>query len=408
MQIKTFDVIIVGAGPAGCAAAYMLSGHGLSIAVVEKSVFPRDKVCGDALSADVSNQFVRMSDQLAKSFEHFPKKLASNGVRFFAPNHQKLDIEFTPPKDRFGGGFIASRLDFDHFFFNQLQNLGDVTIFQQQQIKDVVVTEEKISLTTADLVFEGKIALGADGAHSILNKKLTTNKVEKKHFCAGLRQYYENVQGFHPSNHIELHFYKDLLPGYFWVFPLPNNKANVGLGMLSSEVSKQKLNLKEKLEELIATHPNLKERFKDAQPLETIQGYGLPIGSKKRSISGDRFLLLGDAASLIDPFTGEGIGNAIRSGRVAAEHVLKATKKGAYDASFNKAYDKEIYHKMWNELRLGHSLQMLLKYPRIFNFVVKKANKNKSVQLLLSSMLNNVDIKKELVKPMFYFKLFFS
>ena len=253
-----------------------------------------------------------------------------------------------------------------------------------------------------------KIALGADGAHSILNKRLTENKVDKDHYCAGLRQYYANVKGFHPLNYIELHFYKELLPGYFWVFPLPNDHANVGLGMLSKDVSQKKINLKEKLTELLKNHPNLKERFKDAKALENIQGYGLPLGSKKRNISGERFLLLGDAAGLIDPFTGEGIANAIRSGRVAASHVLKAFEQARFDADFNKQYDKEIYYKMWTEFRFGHSMQKLFRHPRIINFVVKKANKNKSVQFMLSAMLNNFDMKKELVKPSFYFKLFFT
>jgi flavin-dependent dehydrogenase len=216
------------------------------------------------------------------------------------------------------------------------------------------------------------------------------------------------VEGCHPQNHIELHFYKELLPGYFWIFPLPGNNANVGLGLVSSEVSRKKINLKEKLAELLKNHPNLKGRFRDAAPLENVQGYGLPLGSVKRSISGSRFLLLGDAAGLIDPFTGEGIANAIRSGRVAAAHVLKAFEQNRFNAEFNLAYNKEIYHKMWTEFRFGHSMQKLFHYPRIINFVVKKANRNKSVQLMLSAMLTNFEMKKELVKPSFYFKLFFT
>jgi flavin-dependent dehydrogenase len=125
-------------------------------------------------------------------------------------------------------------------------------------------------------------------------------------------------------------------------------------------------------------------------------------------LSGDRFLLLGDAANLIDPFTGEGIGNAIRSGRVAAEHLLKAFERNRFDAEFNKTYDREIYRKMWKELRISRSMQLLLYYPRIFNFVIKKASKNESIRTLLTSMLDNIDLKKELLKPTFYIKLIFN
>ncbi len=408
MEPLKFDVIIVGAGPAGCTAAFMLSGKGLKIALLDKDMFPRDKICGDAFGADVTKQFNLINEGFTKKLQQFSTKVPSNGVRFFSPNHKSLDIEFVVPQNKFGGGFVAKRFDFDNFYFSEISRLSDVEIFQNQQVMEVVSSGEKILLKTSTLSFEAEIALGADGAHSILNKRLTENKVEKNHYCAGLRQYYANVKGFHPQNHIELHFYKELLPGYFWVFPLPNNQANVGVGMLSGEVSRKKINLKEKLIEIIKTHPNLKDRFEHATPLENIQGFGLPVGSTKRSISGTRFLLLGDAAGLIDPFTGEGIANAIRSGRVAAAHVLKCFEQNRFDPDFNYKYDKEIYHKMWTEFRFGHTMQRLFRYPRMINFVVKKANKNKSVQLMLSAMLNNFDMKKELVKPSFYFKLFFT
>ena len=93
-----------------------------------------------------------------------------------------------------------------------------------------------------------------------------------------------------------------------------DGKANVGIGMLSSHISQKKINLKVVLQKLIETHPQLKDRFINAKALESIKGFGLPLGSKKRRLSGDRYVLTGDAASLIDPFSGEGIGNAIRSG----------------------------------------------------------------------------------------------
>ena len=408
MQTKKFDVVIVGAGPAGCAAAYMLSGKGLKIALVDKETFPRDKICGDALGADVIKQFHMMSESLAANLDRFDKKIASNGVRFVTPKLQQLDIQFTKPKDIFGGGFVAKRIDFDHFFFTETSKQPDISIFQNEKIMSVTNGEDKIVIQSSSVCIEASMLLAADGAQSFLNKKLTENVVEKDHFCAGVRQYYSNVKNFHPENHIELHFYKEILPGYLWVFPLAENQANVGLGMLSSVVSKKKMNLKTELAKLLETQPELKERFKDAVPLTEVQGFGLPLGSKKRTISGNRFLLLGDAAGLIDPFTGEGIANSVRSGRLAAAHVLKAFEKNKFDAEFNSRYDKEIYAKMWNEFRFGHTLQRLFRYPAIINFVVKKANNNKSVQLLLSSMLNNMDLKKELVKPSFYFRLFFT
>lgn len=408
MSVKSFDLIIVGAGPAGCACAYALRNEALKIAIIDKDEFPRDKICGDALSADVVNQLYWMDNELGERFESFFEKQESHGVRFFAPDGNKLDIEFSNQKHGEAAGYISKREHFDNFLFNQVKSLSNVKIFLNTKIDRIVKDKDCVKVFAGSNEFDAPIILGADGAHSIVNKSLGKIKVEKDHYCAGLRQYYKGVEGFHERHHIELHFIKDVLPGYFWIFPLPNGEANVGLGMLSSEVSRKNVNLKAKLENLINNHPVLKSRFAKAEPLELVKGYGLPIGSKKRSISGDRFLLLGDAASLIDPFTGEGIGNALRSGRIAADHIAKCFESGRFDAQHNLAYDRKVYYKMWKELRLSRGLQKLLKYPRLFNFVVRKANKNASVKLLLTSMLDNIDIKEELVKPSFYIRLLFT
>jgi geranylgeranyl reductase family protein len=407
-KIFDFDLIIVGAGPAGFACAYQLRKNNLKIAIIDQATFPRDKICGDALSADVVNQLYRMDDSLGKHFESFHEKIDSHGVRFVSPNHAVLDINYQNPNHGNAAGYISKRMDFDNFLFQKIQNEPNIQIFQGEKVIDINTDEAGIQLKTNERKLTAQMVVGADGAHSIVNKKLGHIKLEKDHYCAGIRQYYTGVSGFHADDHIELHFYNELLPGYFWIFPLPNGEANVGLGMLSSEVSKRKVDLKKSLQDLIETKPDLRERFKNATKLEKPQGFGLPIGSKKRPLSGDRFLLLGDAASLIDPFTGEGIGNALRSGRIAADYITKAFEKQDFTAGLLKKYDKMIYQKMWNELRISRRMQKLLKYPKLFNFVVKKANHNSSVRTLLTSMLDNVDLKRELVKPGFYFKLLFG
>jgi len=403
-----FDLIIVGAGPAGFACAYQLRNQNLKIALIDQATFPRDKICGDALSADVVNQLYRMDSALSAQFESFHHKIDSHGVRFLAPNEAHLDINYQNPHHGNVAGYISKRIDFDYFLFQQIQDEPNIQIFQGEKVLDIESDAEGVFLKTDQRRLSARMIIGADGAHSIVNKKLGTIKVEKDHYCAGIRQYYEGVTGFHADQYIELHFYHELLPGYFWIFPLPNGQANVGLGMLSSEVSKRKVDLKKTLNNLIQSKSGLRERFKNAIPLEKPQGFGLPIGSKKRPISGERFLLIGDAASLIDPFTGEGIGNALRSGRIASEYILKSFDNQDFTKSFLKRYDEMIYHKMWNELRISRKIQKLLRYPKLFNFVVGKANSNSSVRTLLTSMLDNVDLKKELVKPGFYVKLLFG
>lgn len=408
MTSLNFDLIIIGAGPAGAACAFQLRNSGLKIAVIEKGVFPRDKICGDALSPDIINQLNWMSPDLLEGFSKFAQKLPCYGVRVYAPNNGKVEFHFDSKNNLEAPGYIAKRIDFDNFLFEKIKNQENLEIFQGVSVTDVIREGADIKVLTPEITFTAKFIVGADGAHSIVNKKLGSIQVEKNHYCAGLRQYYKGVEGFHEDNLIELHFYQDSLPGYFWAFPLPNGHANVGIGMLSSEVSKRKVNLKTLMMDLINNHPNLKDRFKNAEALENIQGFGLPIGSKKRPISGDNFLLTGDAASLIDPVSGEGIANAIRSGRYAAKHIIEAFNQNKFDARFNNKYDKELYKIMWPELRASYFFQRMLKYPAVINFLLKRTQKESVVKTLMGAFMGDTVYKKKAKNPLYYFKLMFK
>lgn len=280
MPEKKFDVIIVGAGPAGTASAISLAKSGLHVALLDKATFPRDKICGDALSVDVINQLAMLSDKLAAQFEGFKNKIPSYGVKIFSPDHNHIDIPFIY-KNAKSCGYISPRINFDHLLFEYVKQYTTTHIYENCTVTKVEITDDKAAVQTTQGIFSAKMVIGADGAHSIISKISGGIKVEKEHYSAGLRVYYEGVSGFHEESFIELHFFKDILPGYLWVFPLAGNKANVGIGMLSSTVSKEKINLKETLRNLLKTHPHLKERFEHAKPLETIKGYGLPLGSKK-------------------------------------------------------------------------------------------------------------------------------
>ena len=406
MEKKEFDVLIVGSGPAGAACAIALGSSGLSVAILDKAVFPRDKICGDALSVDVVNQLSMLRGDLTSRFHGLDSKVSSFGVRIFAPNHQYVDLPFIH-KGEEKCGYLCPRFDFDQLLVEQLTQFENVKKFENCTVEKIDKTETEVLVHTNRGTFSSKIVAGADGAQSVVARQLGSFKPDRQHYSAGLRVYYEGVTAFQESRFIELHFFRDVLPGYLWIFPLPNNRANVGVGILSSVVSKRRINLKTTLNALIENNPHLNERFRNARPLEAAKGYGLPLGSKKRKISGDRFLLLGDAASLIDPFTGEGIGNAIRSGRVAAEHIVDAFKENDFSSSFNDAYDHEIYRRMWPELKVSRALQNLCRYPRLFNSVVSKANKSRHVHDVLVGALAQSTKKRTLLRPSFYYDLLF-
>jgi flavin-dependent dehydrogenase len=245
----------------------------------------------------------------------------------------------------------------------------------------------------------------ANGANSQFSKTIGHIERERKHYCAGVRGYYKNVKGNHDYGFIELHFFKSLLPGYFWIFPLPNGTSNIGVVMDSQKISDKKVNLKKEMLRLIEEEPSLKVRFAEATLESKIEGWGLPIGSKRRDVSGDNFMLVGDAAYFVDPFSGEGIGNAMYSGIYAANQVKRCLDKNNFSATFIKQYDADIYRVLGQEFQLSRKMQQLLNYPFLFNTFAKLANRNKRIGELMSSMFLDMDLREKLLSPKFIFNL---
>ncbi len=406
-----FDVLIIGAGPAGASAALSLSKYPkLRVGILDKAKFPRDKICGDALSGNVISTLKSLSPALYEQFKAFPDKIGSFGIRFIAPNGNFLDVPFKSPKVEVSEppGFISKRLDFDNFLVSQVKSLPNVVLYEETAALAIELMPDRVLVKTPRMSFSASLLIGADGANGITTKTLASFKPEAAHFCAGLRVYYRHVSGMHAQNFIELYFLPELLPGYFWIFPLPNGYANVGLGMLSKVIKKKRLDLKRLLLQLIKTHPMIAPRFKYAEQVDDIKGYGLPLGSKRRVLSGERFMLTGDAASLIDPFSGEGIGNAMKSGKLAAEVAYESFLQQDFSQNFLRQYDERLYQKLGSELWLSHTLQRLSNFPMLFNFVVNRARRSATLSEMISCMFDDLELRKELSKPSFYVKLLFG
>ncbi len=185
------------------------------------------------------------------------------------------------------------------------------TVFLNNKVEDLEISDEGIWTRGGDFSIESKLVISAEGTRTLLAKKYLSFELEREHHSAGLRAYYEGVSGMDEQGFIELHFVKESLPGYFWIFLFPKGQANVCIGLLSKYVSQKNINLKRLMQEVIDS-PKFKHRFKNARLQSKILGWGLPLGSKKnRPISCNRLMLVGDSASVIDPFTGEGIGSNV-------------------------------------------------------------------------------------------------
>lgn len=413
--MKEIDVCIIGAGPGGATAALKLNQLGIPSLLIDKAVFPRDKICGDALSGKVVTILKRIDPKYVEAFDKF-KKIHVNcwGIKYISPNQYELDIPFNPkynPATDTTPAYVSKRLDFDNFLVDQVKECPLVELQEGVAITEFEKTKEGyiISDKSGSYQVKCKILLVANGAYSAFTRKEAGIVKENLHYAGGIRAYYEGVDNLDKDNFIELHFLKEFLPGYLWIFPLPNGQANVGAGMLSEEIVKNKVKLKESMLDLLQNHPKLKDRFKNAKLIGKIQGFGLPLGSKKRSISGDNYMLLGDAASLIDPFSGEGIGNALYCGFYAGLQVERCLKEQNYSAQFMKKYDDDIERVMGRELRFSHKLQMILfKYPWLFNLLSRIAYSSRNLQEALSIMFMDMDSRESVLKPSFYFKNLFK
>lgn len=410
------EVCILGAGPGGIATAMMLDKLGIPSTVLDKAVFPRDKVCGDAISGKVVYGFNRIDKAVFQEFSQADAIKANCwGIKFFFPNERGLHIPMpVDEKKRLerkkAEAFVSKRIDFDNFLVEKAKTKPHITIKEGVNITFYERKDGGFILKDKKTGFElfTKLLIDASGAQSKFAREFGGMKKESKHYAAAVRAYYKNVGGCDADNSIELHFIKEIFPGYLWIFPLPNGHANVGVGMRTDKVRKYKVNLKKEMQDVLKNHPKFKDRFVNAELQGKILGFGLPFGSKKRKISGDNYMLVGDAASLIDPVTGEGIGNAVISGWFAAQHAQKVLAAQNYTADFMKAYDKMVYHKLWKELQISYQLQRSFQNIWSLNLVSLLAFRNKRFIDFLRAAFSDIDLRKKLSSPKFYLGLLFN
>jgi menaquinone-9 beta-reductase len=370
-------ICIIGAGPAGASAALHLSRAGIECTVVDKARFPRDKVCGDGINGRIPELIRELDFDLYTRFVNETSiHIGTWGIRVQAYNSSILEVPF------FAGykigmqaspGYICKRLDFDNFLVEEMKRKHNILFHEGKNIEVFEKLEDGFIVSTrgGDFKIKATLLIVANGSDSAFSRNFAGNRIHMRHTAAAIRGYFKNVTGFHHDHFVEFYFLNEVIPGYLWIFPQANGYANVGLGMRSDHISKKQVNLRKLLTGILASHPTLSKRFATAELVDgKLMGHSVPLGTRPRKISGQNFMLAGDAAGLVDPLTGGGIANSFLSGKLAAHQAMSCIASKDFTARSMKNYDRTVHKEIGSGLRISHLLQRFLQYSFLTKFLI--------------------------------------
>jgi menaquinone-9 beta-reductase len=364
-------ICIIGAGPAGATTSLFLAKMQIPHLVIDAAIFPRDKVCGDALDLKVIrvlNQLDPTITQEVLKDDNFSKAW---GASIIINKDKKNNFHVDADNKNYPFLMVSKRAYFDNFLVSKF-NKSYTDFKQGTKVKKITRQEDGWLIEAEDktglLRITATMIVGADGDHSAVLRSLGERKINRQHYAGALRQYWKGIADINPNNYLEIYLPKTLPLAYLWIFPLPNNEANVGCGLVSDLIAKKSIDLKKVFHQLIKEDPALSHRFRNATPLEKPVGWGLPFASEQRQVYGDGYLLTGDAASLVSPLTGEGVGPAMMSGYIAAKFIEKAVAANCFDKNMFTNYDREIYKRLQSEVKNYKLLRRIS--PRLYNIFI--------------------------------------
>ncbi|HEV8289978.1 MAG TPA: NAD(P)/FAD-dependent oxidoreductase [Candidatus Norongarragalinales archaeon] len=393
---KVWEAIVVGSGPSGSIASmYLAKALGKqNVLLLDKAKFPRDKICGDAQGRKAAAILKELG--IYEGYTELPGQKIY-GITLSSPNGTMVSVDVTDRSNP-APGYTHRRQVFDNYLHANAEKATTFKLFTVTEplIENGVVKGVKGKNEQGqEEALHAKIVLACDGANSTLSQKFGFNTNPPDHFIVATRQYWKGVTGC--TDRIEIHLVKHLIPGYFWIFPMGNGEVNVGLGMITEDKNKLNINLRDAQLKEIANNPLFKERFKNATALEDVKGWSLPVASYHRKNYANGIIFLGDAASLIDPLSGEGVGNAMISGRIGAKVALEALKANDASEKFLQKYDQELWSILGEEVATAYKLQILgKKFPFLIDNVMGKAAKDEKFRKRFESMLPYTGGRKEI------------
>jgi geranylgeranyl reductase family protein len=343
-----FDLVVVGAGPAGTAAAITGRALGLSVLLVDKATFPRDKTCGDGLTSGA----LRLLEELGLPLEALSSYATVRETVLVSPSGRTISLSL-PANGEYAG--VVPRAELDTALVALARKRGAV-VREGAAVRDVARGRDDVALTLDDTtVVRARFVVAADGHFSTVRRLLHPGRRADLGSWHAFRQYFTGVD----DARLWVLFEPDLLPGYAWVFPLPDGRANVGFGVPRGP-GVDGHTLKATWRELLGRDRMQRVLGPNAVPEASHRAWPIPAGFDRARLTDERVLYAGDAAAVVDPMTGEGIAQALETGMLAARTVAH---HGGDDAVVTSRYADAVERSLGTDLRFAGVLQRVLGSP---------------------------------------------
>lgn len=347
------DFAIVGAGPAGAAAACHFGRRGYKVLLIDQNRFPRDKVCGDFVGPNA------MAELESLGLLSSPPLQSANQIRraaLYLDGAKLVGQPFPEFPALAGYGLCVPRAIFDNLIVSAARDCGaqliegaHVTGYKVEP-GCVVVSVRHGSSTTG---YSARLLIGADGSSSLISRLLRGAPPPKRDRIVAVRAYFEGVEG--PSDQADLYFSSSTFPGYCWLFPTGPGTANVGVGTLVETWPPSTPQLRQLLTDVLDSDPAIRFRLSTARLQGKIVGWPLATFDPNLAVIGDRIALIGDAAGFINPLNGEGIQYALQSARWLAECVGKSLPSSDLASSLG-AYAARVQHELRYDMAVARMI----------------------------------------------------
>ncbi len=389
------DVVIVGAGPGGATAAAHLANAGLDVVLLEKTTFPREKVCGDGLTPRAVKQLLNLGIDTSESAGW----LHNRGLRIVGGGN-RLEIPWPDLASFPNYGLVRPRADFDELLARTAEAAG-ARLFEQTPVTGAILddrTGRVIGVTTrardgGPSEVRAPIVIAADGNSSRLALSVGREKRDDRPMGVAVRTYYKSPRDKDDwlESWLELWDGTALLPGYGWIFGMGDGTCNVGLGILNTSDAFGKVDYKDLLSKWLDQTPE-EWGFREENRTQEVRGAALPMGFNRQPHYERGLLLVGDAGGMVNPFNGEGISYAMESGSLAAEIIANAHAAGSAEALERalQGYPAALKSTYGGYYTLGRWFVDLIGHPEVMRMATRHGLKRERLMRFTLKLLANL------------------